>query len=79
MTIVKSTAVSLALILPLLFVFFLMTGEAAHAHHKSSACKTYDVPETDAGWIKSRKLIKRGWYGQPSDGAERLYSPRCRR
>lgn len=52
-------------------------ADEAEAHHKSRACKTYDVPETDFGWWKSRRLIRQGWIGAPSDGAERLYSPRC--
>lgn len=43
------------------------------------ACVTWDVHgDSDSAWDFAQSLQERGWYGDPSDGAERLYSPSCR-
>ena len=45
----------------------------------TTSCQTYDVPaEIDGGGSDVVPvLLEDGWTGDPSDGAERLYSPEC--
>jgi hypothetical protein len=47
-----------------------------------SPCRTVDLPEDTEGTgvteLRAHALLARGWYGDPSDHAERLYSPGCR-
>lgn len=49
---------------------------------ESATCQTVDIPEdtegTGADDARVADLIARGWYGDPTDHAERLYSPACR-
>lgn len=78
MTIIKNTLALLIIFVPLLSVFALMAGEA-EAHHRK-VCHTWIVPEDDSSYFHARYLIRElGWFGKAGDGAERLYSPGCRR
>ena len=48
-------------------------------HERQSDCIAVAAPESDEVYTAADYLVSRGWTGDPSDGAERLYSPECDR
>ena len=46
---------------------------------RQSACIAVAAPESDELYTAADYLASQGWTGDPTDGAERLYSPECAR
>lgn len=57
-------------------------GATAHLWNPyARECRTVDLAEDidGAGDDRAVELLAHGWFGDPSDHAERLYAPACRR
>ena len=54
-----------------------MVSGFAHAAASGAPCQTLDIT-SDTVQERADAMIARGWYGDPTDGAERIYSPACR-
>lgn len=61
-----------------------MTAQHWHPIARAAdGCRTIELPEDTEGTgeteARASALIAAGWFGNPTDGAERLYSPECPR
>lgn len=57
----------------LVVLLLLFAGAAGYFSHYVLPC-----PSVDAYAVDADALLAQGWYGDPTDGEERLYAPTCR-